>query len=71
MITLAEDATSDLPAIIRTACQNLLLQIAEKMGRVAARDRTLIVAELLPEIEAVMVRRSNQQLAETDGGLRP
>ncbi|WP_255440667.1 hypothetical protein [Paracoccus sp. MC1854] len=26
----------------------------------------LIVAELLPEIEAVMVRRLNERLAETD-----
>jgi hypothetical protein len=31
----------------------------------------LIAAELLPEIEAVLVRRSNEQMAETDGGLRP
>ena len=28
----------------------------------------LIVAELLPEIEAVMVRRLNERLAETDRG---
>lgn len=32
----------------------------------------LIAAELLPEIEAVMVRRLNEQLAETDrGGISP
>ena len=28
----------------------------------------LIAAELLPEIEAVMVRRLNERLAETDRG---
>ena len=33
---------------------------------------TLIAAELLPEIEAVMVRKLNEQMAEADpGGLRP
>ena len=33
---------------------------------------TLITAELLPEIEAVMVRKLNEQMGEADpGGLRP
>ena len=33
---------------------------------------TLITAELLPESEAVMVRKLNEQMAEADpGGLRP
>ena len=33
---------------------------------------TLIVAELLPEIEAVMARKLNEQMAEANpGGLRP
>ena len=33
---------------------------------------TLIAAELLPEIEAVMVRNLNEQITEADpGGLRP
>ena len=29
---------------------------------------TLITAELLPEIEAVMVRKLNEQIASDDGG---
>ena len=29
---------------------------------------TLIAAELLPEIEAVMVRKLNEQIASDDGG---
>jgi hypothetical protein len=29
---------------------------------------TLIAAELLPEIEAVMARKLNEQMAETDPG---
>ena len=33
---------------------------------------TLIAAELLPEIEAVMVRKLNEQMANAEGtGIRP
>ena len=42
------------------------------LSTVALGVNVLIAAELLPEIEAVMVRRLNEQLAETDrGGISP
>ena len=38
---LLEDETSDLPALIRDECQDLLAQIAEKTARIADRDKKL------------------------------
>jgi len=34
MTALVEDETSDLPALIREECQDLLAQIAEKAARI-------------------------------------
>lgn len=38
---LVEDDTCDLPTMIREECRDLLAQIAEKTGRIAARDKQL------------------------------
>ena len=40
------------------------------MARALGLD-TLIAAELLPEIEAVMVRKLNEQMAERSTGITP
>ena len=37
MVALVEDAASELPALIREECQDLLAQIAEKTTRIAER----------------------------------
>jgi transposase len=48
MTVLAEDETSDLPALIREECQDLLAQISEKTARIAKRTSKLktLAAEL-------------------------
>jgi transposase len=41
MAALVEDETSDLPALIREECQDLLVQIAQKTARIAERTTKL------------------------------
>ncbi len=41
MTALVEDATSDLPLLIREECQDLLAQIAEKTVRITGRAKKL------------------------------
>lgn len=43
MVKLVEDAASELPALIREECQDLLAQIAEKTKRIAERNTKLKV----------------------------
>lgn len=43
MVKLVEDAASELPALIREECQDLLAQIAEKTTRIAERNTKLKV----------------------------
>ncbi len=43
MIALVEDETTELPALIREECQDLLAQIAEKTARIAERTTKLKV----------------------------
>ncbi|WP_245888667.1 IS110 family transposase [Donghicola tyrosinivorans] len=43
MVKLVEDAASELPALIREECQDMLAQIAEKTTRIAERNTKLKV----------------------------
>jgi len=62
MTTLVEDETSDLPALIREECQDLMAQIAEKTERITERTTKL---------KALAAQSDRARLLQTMPGVGP